>query len=535
MIVNNIKKQIGSRIILDDVSFVVNESDKIGLVGINGAGKSTLLKILSGELESDFGSVKLNGETISYLKQEIPVQYNDLSIISYIKKETGIDKLEERLHDLENNLTDENMEEYGEVLNEYLSLDGYLFEENLKSILNGLDLNKDIGVKIKTLSGGEKIKVLLAVILLQNTDILLLDEPTNNLDINAIEWLEEKLKSSNKKMIIISHDEVFLNNIVNKIYELKDGKISEYNLSYKEYLEYKEQEYKRLKEEYLKAQSQKSKLKKQIQKAKEWSNKGTSKKAFNDNDKIANNYAQERTNSKNVSKLNKELQELEIPDFEEKSPINVFFNFSDTKGNKDILLQHLICGYNSFRTPEFNLSIPFGSKVNIIGSNGSGKTTLIRTILGQITPIEGEIKIGNDVRMGYISQNTLSDELNDSIYTYITSGKENIDRSKVFILLDKFNIDYEDKDKPYKTLSPGERTRVNLAKLALDNINVIILDEVTNHLDKEALDLIYELIREYNGTIISISHNRKYNEILDADTQLDVKTGEIKQKSLKRK
>lgn len=531
MIVNNLKKQIGSNEILKDISFNLSVNDKVGLVGNNGSGKTTLLKILFGELKKDSGNIKLNNQTIGYLKQEIPYIYNDFSIINYIKNDIGIDKLEEKLHILENNLNEENMNEYSDVLNKYLAIDGYSFEDNLKTILLGLNLNKNINDKIGTLSGGEKIKVLLATVLLKNADILLLDEPTNNLDIDAINWLENNLKLSNKKMIIVSHDEIFLNNIVNKIYELSDGIINEYNLTYENYLKQKELEFNQLKDRYEKAQEQKDKLKKQVQKVKEWLNKGSSKKLFNDNDKIANNYAKEKTNSSNISKLTKELKKLEIPEFEEKRPIKVFFNFDNSKGNKDILLENLVCGYEKFETVEFNLLIPFGTRLNIIGGNGTGKTTFIKTILGEIKPKDGKIKIGNDVKIGYISQNTLDENFDDSIFTYLTKNQKEINKSYLFTLLDKFNINYDDRDKLYKYLSPGERTRVNLAKLAINNINVLILDEVTNHLDKEALDLIYELISEYEGTIISVSHNRKYNEYLNSDIDLDIKTGNVLHKT----
>ncbi len=535
MIVSNLNKQIGNKNILQDVSFTLDNNDKVGLVGVNGAGKSTLLKILAKEMNFDKGKVRLNEETITYLKQEIPYIYNDLTIVEYVKQELKLDRLETRLHELENNLTEEVMEEYGSVLDQYLALDGYSFEDNLKSILLGLNFKENINNKIKTLSGGEKIKVLLVVVLLQNSDILLLDEPTNNLDMEAIEYLEKNLKSANKKMIIVSHDEVFLNNIVNKIYELENGKINVYNLSYQGYLNQKELEYKELKERYLKAQDQKDKLKHQVQKAKEWANKGMNKKAHNDNDKLANNYAKEKTNTSNISKLTKELKNIEIPDFEEKKPINVFFNLGEVKGNKEIELNHLVCGYETFKTAEINLLIPYGIRVNIIGGNGTGKTTLLKTILNEVSPIKGYVNIGSGVRIGYISQNTLDSDLDESIYSYLTKDIENIDKAKIFTLLDKLGIDYDDKDKSYLSLSPGERTRVNLAKLAINNINVLILDEVTNHLDKEALDLIYELVSSYTGTIISISHNRKYNEYLNSDIDLDIKTGKIIQRRLLKK
>ena len=526
MIVNNLKKAIGNKEIFRDITFTLSSNGKIGLVGANGAGKSTLLKIISGTIKPDFGSVKLEDETVGFLKQEI--LYNDckLSIIDYIEKETKISELEEKLHELENNLNENNMDEYGEALNIFLSMDGYSFEYKLKMILSGLNFKSDINTIIQNLSGGEKMKVLLAALLLKNPDILLLDEPTNNLDIKAIGWLENYLKSSNKKMIIVSHDEEFLNNIANKIYELKDGKIKEYNLSYDDYLTQKEIEYNHMKEEYLKAQEKLDKLKIKVQKAKEWVNKGTNKKAHNDNDKIANNFARERTKSSNVSKLSKELKEFEIPDFDTQRPINVFFLVDKNKGNKDIVLENLVCGYKNFRTPEFNLSIPFGLRLKISGENCSGKTTLIKTILGD--------RIGNDAKIGYISQNTLSDEISDSIYEYLINENEEVDKSQIFMLLDKFDIKYEDKDKAYSSLSPGERTRVNLAKLALNDINILILDEVTNHLDSEALNLIYELIEKYEGTIISISHNRKYNDKLKADLDLDVETGIVTRKNLEK-
>lgn len=217
MIVNNLKKTMVNKEIFSDITFTLSNNDKIGLVGSNGAGKSTLLKIISGIIKPDFGSVKLEDETIGFLKQEILYDDCKLSIIDYIKKETKISELEKKLHELENNLNENNMDEYGEVLNTFLSMDGYSFEDKLKMILSGLNFKSDINTTIKNLSGGEKMKVLLATLLLKNPDVLLLDEPTNNLDIKAIEWLENYLKSSNKKMMIVSHDEEFLNSIVNKM------------------------------------------------------------------------------------------------------------------------------------------------------------------------------------------------------------------------------------------------------------------------------------------------------------------------------
>ncbi len=527
MFVNNLKVSIKNTTILKDISFVLNKEDRVGLVGANGSGKSTLLKALSKNISIDSGEIKVQNETIGYLKQEITQEDFDYTILDYIKKEIGMDKIEERLHHLEKNLTEDVMNEYGELLNQYLQMDGYNFLDNLKIVLNGLNVKENLDAKIKILSGGEKIKILLTTLLLQNTDILLLDEPTNNLDLEAIEWLENHLKNSHKKMIIVSHDEMFLEHLVTKIYELENGALKEYHLSYSEYLKEKELEYNRNLENYLNATALKDKLKKQLQIKKEWANKGAHKKANNDNDKLANNYAKERTNTKDISKLTKEINEFTIPDFEEKKPIQFFFNFDQEKGNKDILIDHLICGYDTFTTPLLNFSIPFQSRLQIIGGNGSGKTTLIKTILKEIKPISGTVTIGNGAKIGYISQDTFDANEHLTVLEYLKSGNENLDLSFVFTLLNKFNIPYSDKDKLYKDMSPGERTRVNLAKIALNKINILIVDEITNHLDKEALDLIYELINHYEGTIISISHNRKYNEILKPTLTLDMTNGSI--------
>ena len=209
MIVKNLSVSYNSNSIIDKVNFTLNQDDRIGLVGLNGSGKTTLLKALAGVIPIQSGSVSLNNQTIGFLKQEIDLSDYNLSIINYIKKETRIDIIEKKLHELENNLTEENMNEYSTLLDYFLAIDGYNFDENLKFILDGLNLKEDVNFKVGYLSGGEKIKVLLAVVLLSNPDIMLLDEPTNNLDYNSILFLENYLGSSSSKMIIVSHDEEF--------------------------------------------------------------------------------------------------------------------------------------------------------------------------------------------------------------------------------------------------------------------------------------------------------------------------------------
>lgn len=531
MIVKNLSKSFNSNKILDNISFVLEDNDKVCLIGNNGAGKSTLLKILNGDINYDSGNINYNDESIGILMQEIDIEDYDLTIIDYIKKKTNILLLEEKLHKLEENLNDSNMEEYGNILDLYLKLDGYNFENNINMLLNGLGLNKDLNKKVKELSGGEKIKVLLTILLLSNPDIMLLDEPTNNLDIDGITYLENYLVKLDKKMIIVSHDEEFLNNISNKIFELNQGKLTEYKMPYYEYLDYKEKEYKRNLDKYNSINEKREELKSRIKEAEKWSNKGVNKKK-KDNDKIAANFAKEQTKktSGNISKLKRELEKEENIDFKKKEKVSFDVNFTNEKGNKDIVINDLVCGYENFKTNKINLNIPFGMRVRIDGKNGTGKSTFIKTLLSKIDKVSGNIIKGNEVKFGYISQDTLIEDSNKTIYEYLTEGIDEVNNGLLFTVLDKFNISYEDRNKKYSKLSPGERTRVNLAKLSIDEVNVLILDEITNHLDMEALNLIYDMLCSFKGTIISISHNRKFNEILSPDITYNISTSKIEYK-----
>lgn len=531
MIVKNLSKSFNSNKILDNISFVLEDNDKVCLIGNNGTGKSTLLKILNGDINYDSGNINYNDESIGMLMQEIDIEDYDLTIIDYIKKKTNFLLLEEKLHKLEKNLNDSNMEEYGNVLDLYLKLDGYNFENNINMLLNGLGLNKDLNKKVKELSGGEKIKVLLTILLLSNPDIMLLDEPTNNLDIDGITYLENYLVKLNKKMIIVSHDEEFLNNISNKIFELNQGKLTEYKMPYYEYLDYKEKEYKRNLEKYNSINEKKEELKSRIKEAEKWSNKGVNKKK-KDNDKIAANFAKEQTKktSGNISKLKRELEKEENIDFKKKEKVSFDVNFTNEKGNKDIVINDLVCGYENFKTNKINLNIPFGMRVRIDGKNGTGKSTFIKTLLSRIDKVSGNIIKGNEVKFGYISQDTLIEDNNKTIYEYLTEEMDEVNNGLLFTVLDKFNISYEDRNKKYSKLSPGERTRVNLAKLSIDEVNVLVLDEITNHLDMEALNLIYDMLGSFKGTIISISHNRKFNEILSPDITYNISSSKIEYK-----
>ncbi len=529
MIVSNLKKEINGKIIFADINFSLDNNEKAILIGINGAGKSTLLKTIAGIIPKDNGKINANGEKIAMLKQEIPTSAYELSVIEYIKKEIGIYDLENKLHELESDLKESNIELYGDLLDQFLKLDGYNLETNLLYIMSGLKLSCNLDKKIGSLSGGEKIKVLLTILILSNADILLLDEPTNNLDIEAILWLEHYLQLSDKKMIIVSHDEEFISCIGTKIFELENGNLREYKQNFNDYTKMKEQEYQALLEKHQKKEEEKEKVKAALQKQKEWTRKGL-KQTSNDNDKIAANFKKEKTKktSGRISQLTKDLERLNEPDeFKKKEEIELLVNLSTSKGNTTITINDLICGYPDFHLPSLNFSIPFGTRLQIVGPNGSGKSTLIKTIIGNISPISGSITLGSAIKIGYISQDSFNLLSNDiTVYDYLNHDSK-FEPSFVFTMLNKFHIKYENKDNNYNNLSPGERTRVNLVKLALEEINVLILDEATNHLDMEAIKLLESVITTFNGTIICISHNRKFNDILNPDMVLDIQSGQI--------
>lgn len=529
MIVSNLSYEIAGKKILDNVSFSINKGDKIGLIGKNGVGKTTLLKILSGEIIGYSGNIVDVGR-VGILKQEIELKYMNYSVIDYLRKVCGIEELEKIIEGYEAFGTTK----YFEAIEKYNEIDGYIFDTNVVKSLRKLNMLDCFNDKVSKLSGGEKIKVLITELLLKNSDIILLDEPTNNLDTKTIEYLKDTLKHLGKSLIVVTHDEAFLSEIVNRVFVLEDGKITEYNVGYEEYLSLKENEYNNNMLEYEKAIKEKQNIKKRIQRAKQWSNIGQNKKAHNDNDKKANDYAKDRTKSSDISKLSRQLEKMEIPDFKYKEELDYFFRFDEDRGNKDIVLNNLVSGYASyesrcFKTPEVNTTIKFGEKVSIVGSNGTGKTSLLKTILGKIPPISGSVQIGNSVKIGYISQDTyIKDEKDDTtIFEYITEGNDKVDKTFIFNVLNKFDIPYEKRNDKYNLLSPGERVRVNLAKFASTNTNIIILDEPTNHLDIEGISIIYDLIKSYNGTIISVSHNKKYNEILKPDKIIYIETGEV--------
>lgn len=535
MIVENISKTLGKKEILKNISFEVNVGDKIGVVGINGSGKSTLLKILTGFVLPDFGKITKN-ENTAYLKQEISIDDYNLTILEYIKKDSGIANIENTLNNLQINLNDTNMEQYGALLDKFLAIDGYNIENNIEKYLNKFQIKKNLNSKIYELSGGEKIKILLISMFLSDKNILLLDEPTNNLDIQSVNFLKEYLINSKKSMLIISHDKNFLSSITNKTLKLDNGVATLYPYNYETYLKVKETQYNKNYQSYIKQKEQAKQLKNQINSAQKKCNVGN-KQPSKDNDKIAKNFKSENAENKigsQLKKLNEQLENVNnsIEDFKTKQQFNYIIEQDIIDFNlKDIMLKDLVCGYDNFSTKQLTGNIKQGSRVLISGLNGSGKTTLIKTLLKVLKPKSGEILLDKNIKFGYLAQDTIENfNSNLTAYQFLKESLTNISDGLIFNVLHNFQISYNDKDKKYCDCSSGERTKINLAKLSLEKINTLILDEPTNHLDLEASEILYDAIQNFKGTIFAISHNLSFIEILNPNIIINLDTGTIEYK-----
>lgn len=403
MELKNCNIYVGEKLILENINFKLGKSEKIVILGNNGSGKSVLLKALTNKLnvnksnKSNLINSKYNSQNQVYIiegdvknlenvylfEQEIPLKYQELTILEYLRKITGIEEIQLNLDKSAENyekLTEKEIEAYSLKLQEFIEKGGYIFEAELEKILKKLNFKHDLNTKISELSSGEKTKTIISGLMLSMHDLVFLDEVTNNLDIDTIEVLEEYILNSTKKMLIVSHDKTFLKKINPKVLEIKDGKVINYNTDYNSYEIYKVQEYNKQKREYFEAKEEKVRLVEQIKKNNEFSKKGKSKlKSHTDNDKILRNSKKERqeaSQSKNKVIKNKiEKIEEKIKDgFTAKKKIE--YNIKESKENdlnKEIVLHNLICGYKNYATQEINQVISYGDKVHIKGENGSRK------------------------------------------------------------------------------------------------------------------------------------------------------------------
>ncbi len=503
---DKIHKAYGTIAVLDDISFSLERGQKAGLIGYNGTGKTTLLKILAGLVEPDSGDVTVrNGAVIGYMPQDTSL-VSDETIRDYARRLSGMAELEER------------MEKSEEAMAEYERRNGYTFYHRLDVMLAGFGLS-DISSDrpINSLSSGQKSKVFIAGVLLSDPDILLLDEPTNNLDLPALIWLEDFLMRSDAACIIVSHDRLFLDRIVRKIFEI-DWHNRTLNITsgrYSDYLVRKEKELARQWREHEAQQEEIKRLEEQARKKKQEALSG-SRYMGTDNDKFLRGFKRDRAgkSGKQAKAIEKRIEQMEVVEKPvERDVFRIHLRPTKPEGTRDITLTDVVAGYadDGFKVGPVSLSIPYGSRAVILGLNGTGKTTLLRTLSGELPALEGKVSRGNALVIGNLTQEHDNLPREESIKDFLMR-RAGIQVQEAYALSVKFGFKAAEIDKPISALSPGGRARLLFALFSALSANALILDEPTNHLDLEALEALEEAVAHYEGTIVLVSHDRRFLE-----------------------
>lgn len=514
---NNLNKSFGIDSILENVNFTVNEYDKIGIIGVNGTGKTTLFKIISGIYGYDSGDIYTSKDCeIGYLEQNTNFHSENTIFEEVLEVFKDVIEMEKYLRNLEHKISEESsnansttleklMNEYSNKLEAFSDMNGYGYKSEAKGVLKGLGFSdEDMDKPISILSGGEKTRVLLGKLLLKKPTLLLLDEPTNHLDSEAIEWLEVFLKQYKGTVILISHDRYFLDQVVNRIFEIHNKKLKTYNGNYSDFIEASAIE-KEL--ELKKFEDQQKDIKKQeesIERLKAFGREKHLKRA--------------RSKEKALAKVDV----LDKPEAYRKKA-RIEFNPSVTSGNDVLQLRNVSMGYGErILFKDLNLDIYRGEKVALIGANGIGKSTLFKIIMNEIVPLSGDIKFGTNVNVSYFHQEQKTLNLDNTIIDEIWEDNKQLTQTTLRSMLGAFLFEGEDVFKKISTLSGGERARVAILKLILSNANLLLLDEPTNHLDIDSKEVLEEALSGYTGTIYTISHDRYFlNTVGDKVLVLD--------------
>ena len=500
--VEGLKVEFGVKPLFTDVSFVVNDRDRIALVGKNGAGKSTMLKILCGLQQPTSGMVSVpNDVTIGYLPQVMKLQDNTTVREETRKAFADNTKIAARLKKMEQEMSDRTdyesdsysklVEQFSQEHERYMMMGGENYEAEIERTLTGLGFTRDDFERpTKEFSGGWRMRIELAKILLKKPDVLLLDEPTNHLDIESIQWLEQFLVQSSSAVVLVSHDRAFINNVTNRTLEIVCGHVEDYKVKYNEYLVLRKER----REQQLRAYE-------------------NQQKEIADTKAFIERFRYQATKAVQVQQRIRQLEKI-VPievDEVDNSAMHLKFPPCLRSGDYPVICDDLRKDYGSHTV--FNhvtLTIKRGEKVAFVGKNGEGKSTLVKCIMGEI-PYTGKLKIGHNVQIGYFAQNQ-AQLLDDSISIYDTIDQVATGdmRLKINDLLGAFMFGGEIAEKKVKFLSGGERSRLSMIKLLLEPVNLLILDEPTNHLDLPSKDVLKEAIKAFDGTAIIVSHDREF-------------------------
>lgn len=514
---NNLNKSFGIDSILENVSFTVNEGDKVGIIGVNGTGKTTLFKVISGIYGYDSGDIYTSKDCeIGYLEQNTNFHSNNTIFEEVLEVFKDLIDMESYLRNLEIKIAEESanpnssqlekiMNEYSHKLEEFSELNGYGYKSEAKGVLKGLGFSdEDMDKPISILSGGEKTRVLLGKLLLKKPTLLLLDEPTNHLDSDAIEWLEIFLKQYRGTVILISHDRYFLDQVVNRVFEIHNKKLKSYNGNYSDFVKLSAVEKEIEKKKFEDQQKEIKKQEESIERLKAYGREKHLKRA--------------RSKEKALSKVDV----LDKPDGDRKRA-RIEFNPSVTSGNDVLQVRDVSMGYGErILFKDLNLDIYRGEKVALIGANGIGKSTLFKIIMNELQPLSGNIKFGTNVNVSYFHQEQKTLNLDNTIIDEIWENNTHLTQTALRSMLGAFLFENEEVFKKISTLSGGERARVAILKLILSNANFLLLDEPTNHLDIDSKEVLEEALSGYTGTIFTISHDRYFlNTVVDKVLVLD--------------
>jgi len=501
--IHNLSVSFSGEYLFKEISFKLISGDRVGLIGKNGAGKSTLLKLLSKETEMDSGSIAYEKDLrIGFLKQDIDFDKGRTVLEEAYQAFSEIKTLEQKQNEINTQLsqrTDYESQAYLELINDlsdvndrYELIGGYNYQGHTEKILQGLGFKReDFHKNTDTFSGGWRMRIELAKLLLQSNDLLLLDEPTNHLDIESIIWLENFLKSFLGAVVIVSHDKMFLNNVTNRTIDISHGKIYDFNKPYSKYLVLREE----IKSQQISAQKNQEKhiqhTEKLIQKFKAKASKASMAQSL-------------------IKKIEK-IDRIEV-DQDDNSVMKLNFNISINPGKVVTEIENLSKNYgDNMVLSDVNLLIERKSKIAFVGQNGQGKSTLAKIMVGELTPSSGNSKLGHNVQIGYFAQNQAEylDGSKTVLQTMIDSANET-NRSKVRDVLGSFLFKGDDVEKYVRVLSGGERNRLALAKLLLQPFNVLVMDEPTNHLDIKSKSVLKQALVKFDGTLILVSHDRDF-------------------------
>ena len=501
--IHNLSVSFSGEYLFKEISFKLISGDRVGLIGKNGAGKSTLLKLLSKETEMDSGSIAYEKDLkIGFLKQDIDFDKGRTVLEEAYQAFSEIKTLEQKQNEINTQLsqrTDYESQDYLELINDlsdvndrYEIIGGYNYQGHTEKILQGLGFKReDFHKNTDTFSGGWRMRIELAKLLLQSNDLLLLDEPTNHLDIESIIWFENFLKSFLGAVVIVSHDKMFLNNVTNRTIDISLGRIYDFNKPYSKYLVLREE----IKSQQISAQK-------------------NQEKHIQHTEKLIQKFKAKASKASMAQSLIKKIEKIDriAVDQDDNSVMKLNFNISINPGKVVTEIENLSKNYgDNMVLSDVNLLIERKSKIAFVGQNGQGKSTLAKIMVGELTPSSGNSKLGHNVQIGYFAQNQAEylDGSKTVLQTMIDSANET-NRSKVRDVLGSFLFKGDDVEKYVRVLSGGERNRLALAKLLLQPFNVLVMDEPTNHLDIKSKSVLKQALVKFDGTLILVSHDRDF-------------------------